>query len=228
MRTGSEARTEGSDRVLKPRYNPVGRSTLKVGRSAGVCIDVNDSILQRIAQGDQLAVNECIDTYGGLVWSLARQFSENTAEAEDAVQEIFVNIWQTAERYDPDVAKEATFIAMIARRRLIDRRRKRQRRPESASVSSEVVDESSFATESLGEAKPMDEDAERAMAALEQLRPQQRRVLQLAIGRGCTYEQIASVTDMPLGTVKTHARRGLIQLRKLLASDQQSGQEIVT
>ena len=87
------------------------------------------SIFARIAGGDESAVKECMDAYGGLVWTLARRFTDSVADAEDASQEIFLEIWKSAGRYDPSMGKEATFIATIARRRLIDRMRAAGRRP---------------------------------------------------------------------------------------------------
>ena len=87
------------------------------------------TILKRIASGNTPAVQECLDTYGGLVWSLALRMLPNANEAEDAVQEIFIDIWKNAERFDEAQASETTFIAMIARRRLIDRLRKVNRQP---------------------------------------------------------------------------------------------------
>ena len=75
----------------------------------------NEAILNRIANGDQDAVQECLKTYGGLVWSLARRMLRNSDDAEDAVQEIFVDIWKNAGRFDPSQSSETTFIAMIAR-----------------------------------------------------------------------------------------------------------------
>ncbi len=84
---------------------------------------MTDTLLQRIAGGDRSAVAACIDTYSGLVWSLARRFLQNEADAEETVQEIFLELWEKAARFDPGVAGEVTFVSMIARRRLIDRRR---------------------------------------------------------------------------------------------------------
>src|SRR5678816_3425476 len=86
------------------------------------------SLLGRVAAGVPGAVDECIARYGGLVWTLARRFSSNSADAEDATQEIFLDLWRSAARFDPIAASETTFVALIARRRLIDRRRRRQRR----------------------------------------------------------------------------------------------------
>ena len=70
---------------------------------------MSQSLLERIASGDRSAVAVCIDTYSGLVWSLARRFLANDADAEDAVQEIFMEIWSTADRYDANVAGDTTY-----------------------------------------------------------------------------------------------------------------------
>lgn len=172
------------------------------------------SLLSRVAAGDAAAVRECIAQYGGLVWSIARRFE--LADAEDAVQEIFLDLWKSAARFDPTVASEAAFIAMIARRRLIDRRRTRMRRP---------------ATEQLPEIEPMVPDqamrpdasaeAQKAARALGQLRPEQRRVLVMSTCHGMSHGEIAAETGMPLGTVKAHARRGLLSIRAALLGVQE-------
>ena len=94
------------------------------------------SVLERIAAGDESAVRECMDQYGGLVWTLARRFSESAADAEDASQEIFLEIWKSAARFDPARGSESVFVTTVARRRLIDRLRARKRRPPT-----EVYDE---------------------------------------------------------------------------------------
>lgn len=173
-----------------------------------------ESILHRVAEGDQDAIKECMDRFGGLVWSLARRLAGNAAEAEDAVQEIFIDVWRSAGRFDPAIASETTFIAMIARRRLIDRGRRRARRPEVAAIPETI--------ESDGPAfdpAEVEEAAKAALSAMERLRPEQRKVLELSIQFGRSHEQIAGTTGLPLGTVKTHARRGLIRLREILAEE---------
>jgi RNA polymerase sigma-70 factor (ECF subfamily) len=145
------------------------------------------------------------------VWSLARRATAGQEDAEDAVQEIFLDLWRSAERYDPTVGSEATFIATIARRRLIDRRRSRQRRPETDPLSERMEVAAATPAPELG--------AEAAIAAraLEQLRPEQRQVLILTACHGLSHEEVATSTGMPLGTVKAHARRGLIRVREALA-----------
>lgn len=173
-----------------------------------------ESILKRVAAGDSAAVDECLRQYGGLVWSLARRFSNNHAEAEDAVQEAFIDIWRSAGRFDESMGSESTFITMIARRRLIDRHRKRTRQIDASALYEETVP----AGEEQKDRLEIADDAARAREALGQLRTEERRVLELSIYEGLSQSKISEVTQMPLGTVKTHARRGLIRLREMLGA----------
>jgi RNA polymerase sigma-70 factor (ECF subfamily) len=176
---------------------------------------VAESTLKRIAAGDSAAVDECLRQYSGLVWSLARRFSTDHAEAEDAVQEVFIDVWRSAERFDETKGSEATFITMIARRRLIDRHRKRTRQIDTAALVEESLPAAGDAKDPLEIA----EDAAQARRALGQLRTEERRVLELSIYQGLSQSKIAEATQMPLGTVKTHARRGMIRLREMLSAD---------
>jgi RNA polymerase sigma factor (sigma-70 family) len=170
------------------------------------------SILPRIAANDRAAVQECIDKYGGLVWSLARKLSPNEAEAEDAVQEIFIELWKNAARFDETQSSEVTFVAMIARRRLIDRLRKSNRQPQTYSIDAE---ENKFEPQ-YNEQLEVRTDAAVAFRVMRQLRPEQQKVLQLAIYQGMSHQEISGATGLPLGTVKTHARRGLEKIRLAL------------
>ena len=173
------------------------------------------SILERIAGGDPSAVTACMERFGGLVRSLARRTCPNATEVDEAVQEIFVDIWRCAARFDASVASETTFVATIARRRLIDRMRRRSREPRVTMVQ-ELPPDADRTNPAVRDRSEIREEGERAMEALNRLRPEQEQVLRLAIHCGQTHEEIATTTGMPLGTVKTHARRGLIKLRALL------------
>ncbi|MBN1911446.1 MAG: sigma-70 family RNA polymerase sigma factor [Pirellulales bacterium] len=171
--------------------------------------------LERVAAGDSAAVEDCLRKYGGLVWSLARKFCANYADAEDAVQEVFIEVWRHAGRFDPEVASEATYITMIARRRFIDGLRRRGREPNAAPIQEEAL-----VSEAGHEAQTeVREEAARARHHLRQLRPEQQQVLELSITQGLSQSQIVEATNLPLGTVKTHARRGLMRLRQLLEAD---------
>jgi len=171
---------------------------------------MTESVLARVARGDSKAVRECIDEFGGLVWAIARRMTRTRADAEDAVQEIFVDVWKSAGRFDAAQGSEKVFISTIARRRLIDRMRRAR--------MSHLMDPEE-ALEDVRWAEPGNDgeirvEAERAAAVVARLRPDQRKVLRMGLLEGMTHSEIASATGMPLGTVKTQMRRGLIQVRQ--------------
>lgn len=166
-------------------------------------------LLPRVAQGETAAVDECLDRYGSLVWSLARRLSPTMADAEDAVQEIFVDLWRSAGRYSEDHGEEVTFVSMLARRRLIDRLRSLRRRPEPQSIDLAA----SVRAAPVTSVTETSEDAVRATECLAKLRENAREVLELSIYHGLPGTSIAERTGLPLGTVKTLIRRALTQLR---------------
>ena len=171
---------------------------------------MTDSVLHRMAQGDQRAMRECIDEFGGLVWAIARRMTRSRADAEDAVQEIFVDVWKCAGRFDAAQGSEKVFVTTIARRRLIDRIRRS--RMNSMMDSEEALEDPRFAEPGTeGEIRV---DAERAATVVAKLRPDQLKVLRMGLLEGMTHSEIAKATGMPLGTVKTQMRRGLIQVRQ--------------
>jgi RNA polymerase sigma-70 factor (ECF subfamily) len=167
-------------------------------------------MLQRIASGDSAAVRECIDRYGALVWSIARRLSRTSSDAEDATQEIFLDIWRSASRFDASQGSDKVFIAMIARRRLIDRLRKSSAEPPMDPM--EALDMMA-STDSFNSSETSME-AEQATRALAELRPEQRQVLELGLLHGLSQSEIATRLQMPLGTVKSFMRRGLIKVRE--------------
>lgn len=173
---------------------------------------VSTSILQRVAAGDPDAVQQCVDEYGGLVWSVARRLLGNHSEAEDAVQDAFIELWKSAHRFDPALSAEKSFVVMVARRRIIDRLRKATRRIDTASVDDDLHEPAS------AEHVKIERSAEASMAAeaLTELEPDRRRVLELSIYQGMSHSEIAAAVDMPLGTVKSHITRGLAAVRNIL------------
>jgi RNA polymerase sigma-70 factor (ECF subfamily) len=186
------------------------RDTNKLSRQL-----MNPSMLQRIASGDSAAVRECIEQYGPLVWSIARRLSRTPSDAEDATQEIFLDIWRSAARFDASQGSDKVFIAMIARRRLIDRLRKSSAEPPMDPV--ETLETVAWADP--GTASEISVEAEQATRALAELRPEQRQVLELGLLHGLSQSEIATRLSMPLGTVKSFMRRGLIKVREYLNVD---------
>jgi RNA polymerase sigma factor (sigma-70 family) len=194
--------------------------TCEVDDGAIESVSATNNILERVARQEDGSVDEMIDRFGNLVWSIVRKFCFNPSEAEDAAQEIFVELWKSAHRYSPDVASESTFVGMIARRRMIDRVRRQGRQVPTSSAEQQEPTDHSTPTATRYE---VTDEADATSKAFEKLRPEQQEVLQLAIHHGRSHEQIAASTGLPLGTVKTHARRGLMRLRELLnGSDHQS------
>ncbi|MEM9413879.1 MAG: RNA polymerase sigma factor [Planctomycetota bacterium] len=175
-------------------------------------------LLERVASGDESAVAEVLDTYGGLVWSIARRSFHDQAEAEDAVQDALIAVWKGAAKYDPAIASESTFVAMIARRRVIDRVRKQGRRPQTQPLEPmhEPGDEPIQPAE-------LSEESQRVLAAIDALDPPQPEVIRQSLMEGLTHAQISEKLSLPLGTVKTHIRRGLNKVRAALGVHKGSG-----
>jgi RNA polymerase sigma-70 factor (ECF subfamily) len=183
-----------------------------------------NTILRRIAAGDETAINDCINQYGNLIWALARKLTPKQEDAEDAVQEIFMEIWQNASRYDSAKSSESTFITIIARRRLIDRLRKVYRRPVVQSIEDTFetapnVFESQITTKI---------QAKRVVGAMQSLRPEQREMMILNIYDGMSHGEISDRLNIPLGTVKTHIRRGFKKVREVISHNKMSRENFAT
>lgn len=176
---------------------------------------VSESLLVKISSGDKSAVSDCVNRYGGLVWSLARRVTNSQADAEDAVQEIFISLWKSASRFDASKSSEMTFVAMIARRRLIDLNRKQQ--TASRSLSSQSVDTVDPVTlNDPSDQVELSDEASEAIRVLNDLPGDQQEAIRLSIFNGLTHHQIAERMNLPLGTIKTHIRRGLVKVRERL------------
>ena len=168
------------------------------------------NLLAEVATGDSKAFEELTKKYGNLIWSIARRYLSNQAEAEDAVQEIFLALWQSASRFDANKGSEITFIATIARRRLIDGLRKNNKhkilQPIDDAISNDVFQQKSN----------LEKNAELSLAIgiLETLEKKDQELLSLSIYQGYSHVEIAKLLNLPLGTVKTKIRRNLMKIRE--------------
>jgi RNA polymerase sigma-70 factor (ECF subfamily) len=170
-----------------------------------------EPLLPLVARGQAGAVNECVRRYGPLVWSWARRMSPSRADAEDAVQEIFMQLWKVAATFDANRSSERGFVTLIARRRLIDRLRS-QRTRRGREVPLDPVELEAQAVSSL-QSEP---DAQRAAQLIAALPEDRRTVLLLFLAHGCSHSEISERTGMPLGTVKSMVRRSLMLIREQL------------
>lgn len=172
-----------------------------------------DPVLPRVARGEPAAVDECLDRYGGLVWSLARRLAP--LDAEDAAQEIFIELWRNAWRFRHEMGAEVTFVSTLAQRRLIDRHRRALRSPTMSPLDSQTA-----IVETKNSALKMEimEDLQKVQHCLGDLKDRGREAVLLSIYDGLSQSEIAQRLDAPIGTVKTLIRRALIQLRECVRS----------
>jgi RNA polymerase sigma-70 factor (ECF subfamily) len=153
-------------------------------------------------------MRECVDRFGGLIWSIARRAMPTRADAEELVKEIFADLWRTAGRFDPQQGSEEIFVTQVARRRLIDRMRRTVQREQTRSV-----DPLHWTDHGSGAVCP---EATKASRAVMQLRPELRKVLELGLLQGLSHAEIAERLHIPLEAVKTRMTRGLIQVREFM------------
>ncbi len=175
-------------------------------------------LLQRIARRDESALAELYDRYSGLLLALARRILIDSAEAEEILQEVFLQVWNQAERYDRGRSSVSTWLVLITRSRSIDRLRSRQVKDRTlVSVKQEKRGQHT-SPEGMG-AVLLDQRRQRLRREMRQLPTEQRQVLELAFFQGMTQSEIAKSTSIPLGTVKTRTLLAMKKLRKALSAE---------
>ncbi|MFN7875057.1 MAG: RNA polymerase sigma factor [Pirellula sp.] len=167
-------------------------------------------LLPLIAQGEMAAVEQFVERYGGLIWSIARKSTRITHDAEDLVQEIFLDLWKNAASFRSDRGSEISFISVVARRRVVDRIRRRSSTIQVISLDEPPVNR--VVTGGLNSLE-MADDVHKARQCLEQLSARTREVLIMILQDGMSHQEVSNSKGIPLGSVKSFARRGLILLR---------------
>ena len=171
--------------------------------------------IERMARGDQHALGDLYDRHGRLIYSLALRVLRDQGDAEDVVQEVFLQAWREAARFDLTRGNVVAWLVMVTRSRAIDRLRRRQARPQLAAKSEPDgrVDDSPRADVQM----EWQSRATEVRRALETLPLLQRVAVELAFFDGLTHAEIAEQLEVPLGTVKTRVRQGLLKMRDCLA-----------
>ena len=170
------------------------------------------ALLRRTANGDQQAFAELYDLVASEVFGLIRKVLRDPAQSQEVAQEVMVEVWRSAARFDPERGNARTWIMTIAHRRAVDRVRTEQsyRDRSERHARLEVVDRN----RPENQLDPAERQAVRGAVAT--LTPLQRQSIDLAYYGGCTQSEIAELLQVPLGTVKTRIRDGLIRLRDQL------------
>lgn len=185
--------------------------------------DRDRELMARIKERDPAALSELYDRYKGLLFGVILSVLRKREEAEDILQEVFTKIWEQAEKFDLEKGTVYTWIVTLARNKSIDRLRSKvykEQKKQSVSLDNEDVFHPLYSDES----DPLEntiliERAKKVHKALDQISESQRKVLQVAYFYGMSQSEISEEFDIPLGTVKTRMRDGMIKLRELLVKE---------
>jgi RNA polymerase sigma-70 factor (ECF subfamily) len=172
-------------------------------------------LLEAVRLGDRQAFRALYDIYGSDVLTLCERILHHRADAEDAVADVFWEVWQRRERYDAGRGGARAYLMTLARSRAIDRLRSQASRPETRSDGRRRLEaeELPAAVPAPEQSAAQDELRRYMAAAIAELDDRQREAMELAYYEGLSHQQIAERLEAPLGTVKTHIRKGLAKLR---------------
>ena len=178
-------------------------------------VDKTVVILDLIAKNHPGSFEMLIEKYGNLVWSIGKKFLGNQSDLEDAVQEVMIAIWKSADKFDSNKASEITFVSMIARRRFIDYLRKITKHKSEDSMDDDNNNIHLYKESILNE----ETDLALVKSAIEDLDTDDQELLNLSVYQGYSHSEISEILDIPLGTVKTRIRRNLMKLKDTFATN---------
>jgi RNA polymerase sigma-70 factor (ECF subfamily) len=191
-----EGTMDSADTV--PRHEPQGRELIPV--------------LQAVARGDRAALSVLYGRTSSKLYGICARLLGNAAEAEDVLQEVYLTVWGKAASFDAGKASPVTWLAVIARNKAIDRLRSRRAGTETLDAAQHVADSSASALELI----ERDQDHRRLANCLGELEERQQHCIRAAFLDGASYPQLAEREGVPLGTMKSWVRRGLLRLKGCL------------
>lgn len=178
--------------------------------------DRDIELLRQIAAGDRSAFGEFYDRHSVLMFSVASRILNDPSDAEDVMQEAFVQIWEKAGNFDPKLGKPSSWAAILVRNKAIDRIRGSQRRSRLALEAGAEMAIAAEANDSANDMVHGHDQAKLIHSAIVELPTEQRNAIELAYFSGLTQNEISEKLHEPLGTVKARIRRGLLKLRDQL------------
>ena len=176
-------------------------------------------MIERIGRGDQSAFSALYDRLSRPLYSLALRMLGDAGDAQDALQDVFLQIWSHAATYNPEQSTVFSWTVLLTRSRVIDRLRARKRRlrivdSATGDEDADVADASTM--ESAADTADKNDEAARVRSVLNNLPSEQREAIELAFFGDLTHHEIAARLGEPLGTIKARIRRGLLKLRERL------------
>lgn len=193
---------------IEPVGTPLAGVPTGAGPEAG---DQLAELLRRSARGDREAFAQLYDATAARAHGLVLRVVRNPAQAEEVTQEVFLEVWRQASRFDPQRGSALAWLMTIAHRKAVDRVRSAEaadRRDTVYHQQNQDVDHDATA-----DAAHASLEARRVRTALQQLTDVQREAIELAYFGGYTHTEVAALLDLPVGTAKTRIRDGLIRLR---------------
>ncbi|MGG5751036.1 ECF RNA polymerase sigma factor SigK [Zafaria sp. Z1313] len=173
-----------------------------------------EDLLRRVALGDEDAFEALYDAVAPVVFGLVRRIVRDPSQSEEVAQEIFVEVWQKAVLFDADRGKALSWICTVAHRRAVDRVRASQ-----ASRDRDLrqgIKEFQESYDDVQDQAVLRADGERVLKALDSLTQAQGDAIRLAYYGGYTHQEVAGLLQVPVGTVKTRIRDGMIRLRDMM------------
>ena len=171
-------------------------------------------LLARVAKKDAQALAEFYDRTAPVLFTLAKSILIDAALAEDVLQEVYVQIWEKAEVFDPTLGKPISWALALTRNKALDRLRSSKRRESAMQEFAEVSENQ--ASEPPAANVELKETADIVKQAMSGLPDKQRQAIELSLLRGLAHSEVAEVMGEPLGTVKAWIRRGIIEIRAQL------------
>lgn len=198
---------EFRDNVYSMRM-PWSKSLRPVGQPS------EEELIRLVALGDEAAFEQLYDRISPRVFGLVRKVVRDQAQSQEVTQEVFLDIWQQATRFDSDRGKAMSWILVIAHRKAVDKVRSSQ--ASSERDLRQGIKEYQASYEDVALSVESSEEAQELQRALAELTQSQREAITLAYYRGMTHQQVAEQLNIPVGTAKTRIRDGMIRLRDTL------------